>query len=58
MHCGDVAAADRDAVGRRRADGRYDSGAMALQVILVVLHLVDALPARRTLESCLLIFNI
>ena len=53
----DVSRADRDAVvwRRRRGVGRQDeSGAVALQVVLVVLHLVDALPARRALEAGLL----
>ena len=55
----DVAGADCDAVGRRRHGvGRDESGAVALQVVLVVLHLVDALPARGALEPGLLKWDI
>ena len=53
-----VARPDGDGVVRRRrcagVPGRDESLAVALQVVLVVLHLVDALPAGRALEPGLL----
>ena len=53
-----VARPDGDGVVRRRrcavVPGRDESLAVTLQMILVVLHLVDALPAGRALEPGLL----